>query len=709
MDENKYLVFLKGKDKTAQVSSLHTTGQVVLVRFVDSAKEYNYALRDVEVRESHGVTHVANDEMVYQGDMPITGVQTVVDFGTKVRLILERGISKVYDASAIRVEKTGVNTPILERIIEYWGEIAKCVSVSDNSVASSDTFLKKQFDPLKRFISSRSVLATYLNHAPVRVEPSSSSDTVFPFRFNLSQREALNNALRSQISIIEGPPGTGKTQTILNILANLVLHNKTVAVVSSNNAAVQNVQDKLDAEGYGFLVAALGNAANRKQFFENPPQADVSGWVTEENSREPLPKQLKQLNRHISHLMKVERERAKLQHQLAAYRLEQAHFETFYNTTNMDSTTEPSFFRPTPNRLLSCLTDIRSSTGQSTGQTKMPFLRQLLNFFRYGFITSRRTLQNSDVLLHLQFKYYQSKVEQLTRKIARLDNQLSRESFARLLSRHGEISERLFRQQLHDKYQNMTVFRFSPVNYKLQFEQFVKTYPIVLSTTHSLRNSIPENFLFDYVIIDESSQVDLVTAALALSCGQNAIIVGDTKQLPQIVNERIQCKISISDQLTGTAYDYFQHNILSSMLSLYGDELPRVMLREHYRCHPKIIDFCNQKYYDGQLIPFTTENEGDTPLLIYRTAQGNHMNRLSHGRKGRFNQRELDVIENEVLRGIHTETLDYSDLGFTTPYRKQVEKASDQLVSAIEKDTIHKYQGREKRVMILSTKITRRN
>ena len=139
------------------------------------------------------------------------------------------------------------------------------------------------------------------------------------------------------------------------------------------------------------------------------------------------------------------------------------------------------------------------------------------------------------------------------------------------------------------------------------------------------------------------------------------------------------------------------------MLSLYGDALPRVMLREHYRCHPKIIGFCNQKYYDGQLIPFTTEKAEDTPLLIYRTAEGNHMNRLSYGRKGRFNQRELDVIEKEVLSRVDLESHDTSDIGFTTPYRKQVEKATGQLANAIEKDTIHKYQGREKRVMILST------
>ena len=38
------------------------------------------------------------------------------------------------------------------------------------------------------------------------------------------------------MSIIEGPPGTGKTTTILNILANLIYQNKKVVVVSKNKS-----------------------------------------------------------------------------------------------------------------------------------------------------------------------------------------------------------------------------------------------------------------------------------------------------------------------------------------------------------------------------------------------------------------------------------------------------------------------------------------
>ena len=46
----------------------------------------------------------------------------------------------------------------------------------------------------------------------------------------------------------------------------------------------------------------------------------------------------------------------------------------------------------------------------------------------------------------------------------------------------------------------------------------------------------------------------------------------------------------------------------------------QVMLREHYRCHPKIINFCNQKFYRGELI-IMTKDEGEKDVLsVVKTA-----------------------------------------------------------------------------------------
>ncbi|WP_278286707.1 AAA domain-containing protein, partial [Clostridium sp. LS] len=53
------------------------------------------------------------------------------------------------------------------------------------------------------------------------------------------------------------------------------------------------------------------------------------------------------------------------------------------------------------------------------------------------------------------------------------------------------------------------------------------------------------------------------------------------------------------------------------MCKLFND-VPKTLLKEHYRCHPKIIDFCNKKFYDNQLIILTNENSCDSPLEVYK-------------------------------------------------------------------------------------------
>ena len=95
-----------------------------------------------------------------------------------------------------------------------------------------------------------------------------SDHLIMPFHSNIDQRNAIRAALTHQISIIDGPPGTGKTQTILNLIASLIAQGKTVGVVAGANSAVDNVIDKLTEEGYGFLVASLGKAERVKEFHQ---------------------------------------------------------------------------------------------------------------------------------------------------------------------------------------------------------------------------------------------------------------------------------------------------------------------------------------------------------------------------------------------------------------------------------------------------------
>ena len=89
---------------------------------------------------------------------------------------------------------------------------------------------------------------------------------------------------------------------------------------------------------------------------------------------------------------------------------------------------------------------------------------------------------------------------------------------------YGDDSMKLFKAQLAERYK---FDKKRPVFTKdalwKDFDSFIKEYPVILSTTHSLRNCASANYLFDYVVIDEASQVDIVTGALALSCARNQV------------------------------------------------------------------------------------------------------------------------------------------------------------------------------------------
>ena len=304
-------------------------------------------------------------------------------------------------------------------------------------------------------------------------------------------------------------------------------------------------------------------------------------------------------------------------------------------------------------------------------------------------------------MLGLQKAFYKKQISSLEKEITEYNHQLEGACFEDLLNDHQQLSEKFFRKCLNESHRDIELPNFSKKNFKVRFQEFIKTFPVILSTTHALRLSIPQNYLLDYVIIDEASQVDLITGVLALSCCRNVIIVGDTKQLPQITNEKIKTKLKT--EAADSVYDYFAHSILSSVISLYGDQLPREILREHYRCHPRIIEFCNQKYYDGELIPFTELSLSECPLLLYKTAEGNHMRQVTQGnKKGTYNQRELDVIIQEVLDAPEL-AIEQGNIGIVTPYRKQADEAGRLISGGVQSDTVHKYQGREKDTMIMST------
>ena len=225
---------------------------------------------------------------------------------------------------------------------------------------------------------------------------------------------------------------------------------------------------------------------------------------------------------------------------------------------------------------------------------------------------------------------------------------------------------------------------------RLYAEELVNQYPVVLSTTFSARTAVPD-MIYDYLIMDEASQVSIETGALALTCARNAVIVGDTLQLPNVVTDEDKLKLDtiFQEYKVLEGYNCAEYSFLQSVCAVMP-HIKQTLLREHYRCHPKIINFCNQRFYGGNLLIMTEDKDEPNVLTAVRTTPGHHT-------RGHYNQREIDVVREEIMPNLQDET----DIGIITPYNLQVNEFNRQ-IPTIEAATIHKYQGREKDTIIMS-------
>ncbi len=94
--------------------------------------------------------------------------------------------------------------------------------------------------------------------------PSSGEPFILPFsNLNKEQLIAVESAFKRSLTVVTGPPGTGKTQVSLNILANAIINGKTVLFSTKNNKAVDDVCKKFDSLFSDLSLSPLLRVGNR--------------------------------------------------------------------------------------------------------------------------------------------------------------------------------------------------------------------------------------------------------------------------------------------------------------------------------------------------------------------------------------------------------------------------------------------------------------
>jgi hypothetical protein len=473
---------------------------------------------------------------------------------------------------------------------------------------------------------------------------------------------------------------------------------KSVQVVSNNNSATLNVLEKLSGPLYelGFLVAPLGKAENKSEFINNQTgiYPILTNWKLNAEQQFDLKTKINSHVRELSSAFYAKERLAQVRTELDSLIVEIKYFEQYCSETHF-TYPEIKYSRNLTSKKVMLLWQECNKLLEK--EHKISFLFKIKCVFIYR-ISGWKFFKNdiSTIITFFQRIFYHLKQSELSNEITMLENQLIEMDTNGKMTELTKWSMDYLRAKLFERYGSKKErVCFSKNDLKKNTSKVVEEYPIILSTTFSSYSSLKEE-KYDYLIMDEASQVDVTTGALALSCTKNAVIVGDLKQLPNVVKKDMKEKCDKIFTLYNLpqGYSFSENSFLKSVCNILPNA-PQTLLREHYRCHPKIIGFCNQKFYDNELIIMTEDHDEQDTLAVFKTVAGNL-------KRDHINQRQIDVTIQEALPMLSD--VNPQDVGIIAPYKNQVSAIKRQLDSRpIEVDTVHKFQGREKDTILLTT------
>lgn len=694
MDTRYNIIIIKGEIKTSEIISCGYNMDTKKwdVKF-SNGKMYSYGYSNVKWLKDPEVLNPNMYRISREGRdfFDITAIYVFKSTNDPYwHICFGDGSEREYRQSELNIVESCLSQSEASNVFEYIKQIAGLSNLKNEE--TGERLLAKNFEKIS-FIRNDVALAKYLNPSLLQADEMSQDYVpIFPFGCNNSQYRAVKNAMENQISVIQGPPGTGKTQTILNIIANILMQGKTVQIVSNNNSATENVYEKLTSSKYnlGFVAATLGNSENKKLFVEHQDMnyPDFSSWKIE--NPDILQNRVLEESIQLRAVFDKQERLACLRQEYSQLLTELEYFNQYVGESDVDTERVKLKKKLSSNRWLMIWQECQVI---SEKKQKVGIWFQIKSFFKYGITNLNFYKQDfAKIITTFQAMYYRERQAELSKEIENIERYLNRVN-KELLENLCNQSMVILKDKLARRYEgneSRKIFKEDDL-WKEPYE-VLEEYPVVLSTTFSSRNSLDSKVVYDYLIMDEASQVDIATGTLALSCARNAVIVGDTKQLPNVVTDEVRAKAkAIFDSFHIKEGYQFTKSFLQSILDVMPN-VTQTLLREHYRCHPKIINFCNQKFYRGELVIMTKDNGEEDVLAVVKTVPGNH-------ERNHYSQRQIDVIKNEIIPKYVTNP---EETGIIAPYKNQVE-ALEKEIKEIDAATVHKFQGKEKDTIIIST------
>ncbi|QDV04872.1 ATP-dependent RecD-like DNA helicase [Planctomycetes bacterium Poly30] len=179
---------------------------------------------------------------------------------------------------------------------------------------------------------------------------------------------------------------------------------------------------------------------------------------------------------------------------------------------------------------------------------------------------------------------------------------------------------------------------------------------------------------FDIVVFDEASQIPVWDAIGAIARGQQAVIVGDPKQLPptSFFSRSADTEALEDDDI---------EDLESILEECIGAQVPTHRLRWHYRSrHESLIAFSNERYYDSKLLTFPSgASDGRGVRLEY------HQDAVYDKGATRTNEIEARAVAAEVVRRLRHPKESQRSIGVVTFSQAQQTLVLDLLEAAVRK------------------------
>lgn len=559
---------------------------------------------------------------------------------------------------------------------------------------------------------------------------------ITPLSLSDSQENVIKSIENNTFVAVYGPPGTGKSQTIVNLVSHLIANGKTVLVASRMDKAVDVVAERLNELGAPFLALRAGRINYQKQLsfqlqdllsnkvdldtdFENTIIVDVKDMKDLlnnikdlENKSEQIIK-LEQQWQEIS-VLKSEQEKSLVEMQFIKETLKKSEIEQVVSLIN---TIEKNLEK----------TGFLASIANYSSKNKLKKLLKLNGFSENYENIGRLKLELEWAKLACEMRIVESNIQKLgnlhvmSEQIRMLKRKQRNLAIDILKNKRRESLKGLLRDQT--KRQRLIVHTKSLIERKknLQnrllegedFKPLMEAFPCWCVTTYAISGSLPmKPGLFDVAIIDEASQCDIASCFPILYRAKRAVVVGDDKQLPHLsFLEKAKEQSFLSQYGIPDKYQLmwrFRTNSMFDLANYYS--MNPVLLDEHFRSLPPVINFSNQEFY------------GDRIRIMRRNSNTQKVLELIHVPDGKVdfdatrNLPEVEALVAKLQEIIIEDERKNNDnpisIGIISPFRAQVEqlKTSVAMVLSehmirkhrIEIGTAHTFQGDERDVILMS-------